>query len=65
MSVVANAVSVNLDRGEPRRRSRFGRPATLRAGDHETSVTAGAQIAWDGAKLSFDSLRLQAAGRRR
>ncbi len=58
MGVDAKAVSVNLAGG--RGTFAFGRPATLRAGDHETSVAAGAQIAWDGAKLSFDSLRLQA-----
>ena len=58
MGAAADAVSVNLDRG--RGSVVFGRPATLRAGDHETSVAGDAQIAWDGATLSFESLRLQA-----
>lgn len=38
----------------------FGRPATLRAGDHETTVAADARFAWNGSRLSFDALRLQA-----
>ncbi len=58
MGAEADAVSVSLAHG--RGNVAFGRAATLRAGDHETSVIAGAQIAWDGTKLSFDSLRLQA-----
>ena len=38
----------------------IGQPATFRIGEHTTSITARAQIAWDGARLSFDSLLLQA-----
>src|SRR5260221_2062006 len=34
------------------------RPATVRMNDHETSITADTHIAWNGARLSFDSLRL-------
>jgi hypothetical protein len=58
MGAVADAVSVNLDHG--RGTVALGRSTTVHAGDHETAVIAGAQIAWDGATLSFDSLRLQA-----
>lgn len=38
----------------------FGRPATLRAGDHETTIAADARFTWNGSRLSFDALRLQA-----
>ena len=58
MSAVAEALSVNLDRG--RGHVALGRPATLRLGRHETAVKAGSRIVWDGATLSFESLRLEA-----
>jgi len=58
MGAVVSALSVNLD--QMGGRVVLGRPATLRAGGRETSVTAGAKIGWDGATLSFEALRLQA-----
>jgi outer membrane protein assembly factor BamA/autotransporter translocation and assembly factor TamB len=62
MSFAAESLSANLqpaDRGAVGKVA-FDRPATLRAGDHDTSVNGEMAIAWDGATLSFDSLRLQA-----
>jgi outer membrane protein assembly complex protein YaeT len=58
MGATADALSVELDRGSGN--IVLGRPATLRVGDHETSFTADARIGWDGARLSFESLRLDA-----
>ena len=63
--VVAAGVSVNLqptarDAGGASGTIAFDRPATLRVGEHTTSVGGASQIAWDGARLSFESLRLQA-----
>jgi len=58
MGAVADALSVDLYRA--RGNVALGRPATLRVGDHETSFTADAQIRWDGAQISFESLRLNA-----
>lgn len=62
MEAIADALSVDLHptvRGASGKVA-LGRPATLRVGDHETSFTADAQIAWDGTRLSFESLRLDA-----
>jgi len=62
MSFVADSMSASLhptDRGAGGKVA-FDRPATLRAGDHDTSVNGEMQIAWDGATLSFEPLRLQA-----
>jgi outer membrane protein assembly complex protein YaeT len=58
MGAAADALSVNLDRGSGN--VTLGRPAMFREGDHETSFTADARIAWNGARLSFESLRLDA-----
>lgn len=58
MGAVLDAVSANLDRG--RGGVTLGRPATLRAGAHETSMAVSAQVAWDGATLSLDTLRVVA-----
>jgi hypothetical protein len=63
MGAVVDALSVDLhaaSRGSTGRVA-LGRPGTLRVGDRETSFTADAQMAWDGAQLSFESLRLQAS----
>jgi outer membrane protein assembly factor BamA/autotransporter translocation and assembly factor TamB len=62
MGFTADSISANLhpsDRGAGGRIA-FDRPATLRAGDHDTSVNGEMQIVWDGATLSFEALRLQA-----
>jgi outer membrane protein assembly factor BamA/autotransporter translocation and assembly factor TamB len=62
MSFVADSVSASLhptDRGAGGKVA-FDRPAMLRAGNHDTSVNGEMQLAWDGATLSFESLRLQA-----
>ena len=62
IGVVADSFTVDL-RPDSRGASGkivLGHPATIHMDHHQTSVAADAQIAWDGARLSCTSLRLQA-----
>jgi outer membrane protein assembly factor BamA/autotransporter translocation and assembly factor TamB len=62
MSADAGLLSINLRpaSGGASGTMTLGRPATLRAGDHQTTVAADAQLAWNGSQLTFDALRLEA-----
>lgn len=62
MGAAANIVSVNLRPSRPGASGAvvLDRPVTLQAGAHQTSFSAATQIRWDGAELSFTSLRLEA-----
>ena len=62
MSADAGLLSINLRpaSGGASGTVTLGRFATLRAGDHETTVAADARLVWNGSQLSFDALRLEA-----